>query len=445
MLLRLLGTGPPAGWPNPFCGCAGCVAAADEPRGGTAALAGEELLLDCAADTPAAAARQRSSLARLRWLLLTRPAHGAELELLHRARADAATAGPLEVLAPAAAGPAGGVPAGRTGPLTAVAAGDLLARGRYVVRALPTGGGDRAGAPLAYALSGAAGGGPAPAGGRRDGPWLLYAAGGAPAGDAWAPAGGYDLVLLAGPGSTAYPDEAAFGTAVAALRSSGAVRAGSRLLAVGVGHRSVPPAELRRRLELAGAELPGDGSVLELGLPGPGPDPARGTGLSEPHPRRVLVTGGARSGKSAEAERRLAAEPEVLYLATGAAPGPDDPDWGRRVAAHRERRPAHWNTVETTDPVPLLGQPGPPVLLDCLALWLAAHLDDQAAADALVRAVRHTPRTVVLVTNEVGSGVHPASSVGRSFRDQLGRLNQRVAAECDQVWQVVAGCPVRLR
>jgi adenosylcobinamide kinase/adenosylcobinamide-phosphate guanylyltransferase len=175
------------------------------------------------------------------------------------------------------------------------------------------------------------------------------------------------------------------------------------------------------------------------------------------------VLGGARSGKSAEAERRLAAHPEVLYVATS-ADRPGDEEWRQRIAAHRERRPAGWRTAETRDLLPLLAAPAgaPALLIDCLALWLTHTMDDLGAwddarwrsgaaadlrerVDALAAAVRATRRTVVAVSNEVGSGVVPATPAGRRFRDALGRLNAAVAAECEQVLLVVAGQALVLR
>jgi adenosylcobinamide kinase/adenosylcobinamide-phosphate guanylyltransferase len=164
-------------------------------------------------------------------------------------------------------------------------------------------------------------------------------------------------------------------------------------------------------------------------------------------PHRVLITGGSRSGKSAEAERRFAAEPAVVYVATAGPVPPGDDEWAERIAAHRRRRPAGWRTVETTDLVPLLRAPGPPLLIDCMGLWLTAHLDDPGLPERvgeLVEAWRDTPRRVVMVTNEVGSGVVPPTQAGRRFRDELGRLNAALAAEADEVWHVVAGIPTRL-
>ncbi|MHB8341867.1 MAG: bifunctional adenosylcobinamide kinase/adenosylcobinamide-phosphate guanylyltransferase, partial [Mycobacteriales bacterium] len=145
-----------------------------------------------------------------------------------------------------------------------------------------------------------------------------------------------------------------------------------------------------------------------------------------------------------EAERRLLSTPGVVYVATG--PPQLDAEWAGRVAEHRSRRPPSWCTRETTDVTPLLAEPGPPLLVDSLTLWLTAHLDHlPEATDGLVAAWRDTVRTVVGVTDEVGSGVHPATALGRRFRDELGRLNARLAAVSDEVWLVTAGIAQRLR
>jgi adenosylcobinamide kinase / adenosylcobinamide-phosphate guanylyltransferase len=175
-------------------------------------------------------------------------------------------------------------------------------------------------------------------------------------------------------------------------------------------------------------------------------------------PRRSLVLGGARSGKSAEAERRLAAFPGVVYVATGGSRD-GDREWARRVAAHRERRPGSWQTVETTDLVPLLaaGDDDRALLIDCLGLWLTHVIDTAGAWEGgdltevharvaeLAAAWRATRRTVAAVSNETGSGVVPATASGRRFRDELGRLNAALAAESEHVLLVVAGQALVLR
>lgn len=179
--------------------------------------------------------------------------------------------------------------------------------------------------------------------------------------------------------------------------------------------------------------------------------------------RRTLLLGGARSGKSVTAERMMTGHQDVLYVATGGT-REGDPEWAQRVALHRDRRPASWRTAETCELEPLLagtaGDPGA-VLVDCLALWLTSVLDDcggwddatwadggeaalRARTAALVEAWRRTPLRVVAVSNEVGSGVVPATASGRRFRDELGRLNAAMAAASDEVLLVIAGRSLRL-
>lgn len=177
----------------------------------------------------------------------------------------------------------------------------------------------------------------------------------------------------------------------------------------------------------------------------------------------VLVLGGARSGKSRYAERLLSSSPDVVYLATGQVPSPDDPEWAARVASHRERRPSTWRTVESADVSEVLGEltelPQPPgVLVDCLGTWLTRVIDDAdgwthprrgdeavaALVPGLVTAVTAYPADVILVSNETGLGVVPDTPAGRFFRDSLGRLNCTMADACDRVVLVVAGRVVDL-
>ena len=166
------------------------------------------------------------------------------------------------------------------------------------------------------------------------------------------------------------------------------------------------------------------------------------------------MLGGVRSGKSSWAERQLAGHARVDYLATAA--GRDDADWARRLAEHRQRRPAHWRTVETLDLAAALAAPAAPLLVEDLGNWLARTIDRtdgwdgdlaglRTEAAALVDAWRDCPGRVVLVSNEVGSGIHPESRSGRIFADELGRLNTALAACADEVVLVVAGLPLWLR
>jgi adenosylcobinamide kinase/adenosylcobinamide-phosphate guanylyltransferase len=185
---------------------------------------------------------------------------------------------------------------------------------------------------------------------------------------------------------------------------------------------------------------------------------------------RVLVLGGARSGKSAHAESLVTGRDDVVYLAASSPPAPGDAEWAARVAAHRARRPATWSTLETTAPSAMLR--GGTVLVDSITTWVAALMDetgvwdtadsrgahaapgtDAGAAlerlagrvDALVSNWVMTPAHVVAVSDEVGLGVVPETRAGRLFRDTLGTVNQRLAATADEVWFVVAGLPQRLR
>jgi histidinol-phosphate aminotransferase len=176
---------------------------------------------------------------------------------------------------------------------------------------------------------------------------------------------------------------------------------------------------------------------------------------------RTLVLGGARSGKSTHAQRLLAHEPDVLYVAPGPVPDGKDADWADRVAAHRRGRPETWTTHETTDVAGALAEADRPVLVDCLATWLAATMsavgawepDDgevgweqrlDAEMERLLEAWRSVTVPVVAVSNEVGSGVVPGTRSGLLFRDALGRLNQRLADASDDVRLVVAGRVQRL-
>lgn len=175
---------------------------------------------------------------------------------------------------------------------------------------------------------------------------------------------------------------------------------------------------------------------------------------------RVLITGGIRSGKSREAERRLSDVPAVTYVATSTRD--DDPEWEARIAAHRARRPAAWTTVETLGLADLLRNTwsdDPPLLVECINTWLAGAMAEAAcwtgdvlaakrlaeAVDDLVDAWTTTTARVVAVTNEVGLALVPTTPSGRWFAEELGTLNARLAADADEVWLVVAGIPMRLR
>ena len=183
-------------------------------------------------------------------------------------------------------------------------------------------------------------------------------------------------------------------------------------------------------------------------MPTSPPDP-------DPAPPRVLVLGPAESGKSAVAEQLLSAHAEVIYLATGPVPPrADDPqvdapqadtEWAHRVEAHRRRRPPGWSTLETDDTATicaLLTTPGPPVLIESLGTWVAAALqrpDPQRETAEFATAWAASRRPVVLVAEETGWGVIPATAVGRAFRTAQGRASAMLSAGATRVLLVVAG------
>ena len=154
----------------------------------------------------------------------------------------------------------------------------------------------------------------------------------------------------------------------------------------------------------------------------------------------TLVLGGARSGKSAVAEAVAGRSPgPVTYVATVSV-GEDDPDLAARVAAHRARRPPGWATVEAgADLVAAVAATPGTLLVDSLGPWVAASAGFAADADGLCRVLAERDGDAVIVSEEVGLGVHPSTEAGRHFRDALGFLNQRVAAVADDVLLVVAG------
>lgn len=162
----------------------------------------------------------------------------------------------------------------------------------------------------------------------------------------------------------------------------------------------------------------------------------------------ILITGGARSGKSRLAEALAAASPApVLYLATCQA-REGDPEMAGRIALHRARRPVDWVTQEAPGDLPgaVASAPaGGTVLVDCLTLWISGLLEAGGEAGRetarLAAALNREGRTL-LVTNEVGMGVVPPTPLGRQFRDAAGRLNLAVAAVADRVVLCVAGLPM---
>lgn len=166
----------------------------------------------------------------------------------------------------------------------------------------------------------------------------------------------------------------------------------------------------------------------------------------------VYVSGGARSGKSRFAEA-YAARPgdDVTYLATAQA---FDDEMRDRIARHRGDRPAAWHTAEEPLDVAQAARnvQTPTLLLDCLSLWvsnllLAGESEDRmlAATDDLLAALRERGGLSVLVSNEVGLGIVPDNALARTYRDALGRVNQRVAAASDEAYLLVSGLPLQLK
>jgi adenosyl cobinamide kinase/adenosyl cobinamide phosphate guanylyltransferase len=157
----------------------------------------------------------------------------------------------------------------------------------------------------------------------------------------------------------------------------------------------------------------------------------------------TLVLGGARSGKSELAERLVERSGQsVTYVATGVA---TDGDMAARIAAHRARRPTTWQTVEAgQDLTSVVSELGGSVLVDSLGTWLARLDGFENNFVRLAEALAARPGDTVVVSDEVGLGVHPSSEVGRQFRDALGQLNRTVANAADEVLLVVAGRVIRL-
>jgi len=166
--------------------------------------------------------------------------------------------------------------------------------------------------------------------------------------------------------------------------------------------------------------------------------------------RLALVLGGARSGKSRYAEALVEACPAPwTYIATAQA---FDEEMRERIAEHRARRDARWETIEA--PLELAGAlaeaaEGRSVLVDCLTLWLTnvmlAERDVDAECRRLVETLRKPRGQWVLVSNEVGLGIVPDNALGRRFRDAAGRLNKLIAAEAGSVVLMVAGLPMKVK
>jgi adenosylcobinamide kinase/adenosylcobinamide-phosphate guanylyltransferase len=441
--VQLLGTGSADGWPNPFCRCASCRAAAIEPRAQTAALVDDVILLDCGPDVPRSAARLGINLSAVGLILLTHdhPDHTAASAALYRSWAMPGAR--LRVVgAPEAVGRwRNWTPdADATGLLP----GDVFDWGAYRVRAV---GGTHTVPSLLFDIA-------AP-GGR-----MLYASDTGPLSEASLEslAGArFDIVLMEETfgGRTdldhGHLNLVSFAEQLRRLRSIAAVTDDTTVAAVHLSHHNPPPLELAELLSAWQVRLPRDGDIYDSSAN----YQSSAATAAVPRPGRTLVTGGVRSGKSRWAEMLLAPAEDVRYVATAGGYS-NDPDWGRRLAVHRARRPKAWQTIESLDLIGLLATTTGPVLIDDLGNWVARTIDrtdgwngDLAgfrdAADELITAWRNFGGRAVMVTNEVGAGVHPEAPSGRIFRDELGFLNAALAAGSDDVVLLTAGFPQWLR
>ena len=177
----------------------------------------------------------------------------------------------------------------------------------------------------------------------------------------------------------------------------------------------------------------------------------------------ILVTGGARSGKSGYAESLAAALGEVTYIATAI---PFDAEMQERIRLHRGHRPSNWKTIEAyRDLGSVLADLSGAVLLDCMTImvsnlmmdsetdWDNPNTQDAQMAEAVVNTqindllagVNAMNGTLIIVTNELGMGLVPVYPFGRIFRDIAGRVNQRLARMADEAWFMVSGIPMRLK
>jgi adenosylcobinamide kinase/adenosylcobinamide-phosphate guanylyltransferase len=166
----------------------------------------------------------------------------------------------------------------------------------------------------------------------------------------------------------------------------------------------------------------------------------------------ILVSGPSRGGKSRWAESLLADESYVIYIATGMK-SDDDPEWLERLRIHRERRPSHWSLLEPgPDLIESLKsiEPGQALLVDSLGGFVATHLDLDGPAwtnhsDDLITTLHHLSSKCVVVIEETGWGVVPATQIGGLFRDRLGQLAQQLDQIADLSWLVLQGRAVDLR
>ena len=177
--------------------------------------------------------------------------------------------------------------------------------------------------------------------------------------------------------------------------------------------------------------------------------------MQEAHPNTVtFVLGGVRSGKSRFAQRIASGSGSVIFIATAK---PSDPEIELRIERHRKSRPAAWRTLEVPVDLDLaissLQDPKRLAVIDCLTVYLANVMSKAQGKELVIKehterlcsALEGTKSSIILVSNEVGSGVHAPTATGRLYCDLLGELNQRVAAIADNVVLMVAGIPVPVK
>lgn len=177
--------------------------------------------------------------------------------------------------------------------------------------------------------------------------------------------------------------------------------------------------------------------------------------------KSILITGGARSGKSTYAqELALKSGPPVLFVATAEA---GDADMVQRIKTHRKSRPAAWTTLEVTSGLGRritenIGQAGT-VIIDCITMLVnnifqqyhetsdAGKIEKAVAAEIeeLIKCIKHSDARFIIVTNEVGLGIVPADRISRIYRDLLGKANQMLARHADEVYLLVAGIPLAVK
>ncbi|MBE9516211.1 MAG: bifunctional adenosylcobinamide kinase/adenosylcobinamide-phosphate guanylyltransferase [Proteobacteria bacterium] len=165
---------------------------------------------------------------------------------------------------------------------------------------------------------------------------------------------------------------------------------------------------------------------------------------------KQLILGGARSGKSALAQRLAASTGEcVVYIATATA---DDEEMAARIAQHQSDRPSQWSLIEEPIALPAvlaqLSGSEKTILIDCLTLWLSNVLGSNGNMSLItnfIQAVDEFDGHLIMVSNEVGQGIVPMGELSRQFVDEAGNLHQQIAAHCDRVVMTVAGIPTTIK